>query len=121
MAYMVERSLNIYKSFEVLCSNLLPPTPPPPIVTIKFWRDTAHLSLGSEHGHIKEGIPNISHECTLCKVGGKKLMASRLKYVLSTVIINADLSHRAPLTFAQRIGKHLALKRRGGEVKNKVS
>lgn len=41
-------------------------------------------------------------------------MASRLKYVLSIVIINADLSHRATLTFAQRIGKHLSLERRGG-------
>lgn len=73
------------------------PVPPPPpricwgfffpsqFVTIKFRRDAAHLVLGCEQRHIKEGIPNISHECTLCKEGGKKLMAPRLKYVPSAL------------------------------------
>lgn len=38
-----------------------------------------------------------------------------------TVIINEELPHPAPLTFAQRMGKYLALEGKVEEVKNKVS
>lgn len=38
-----------------------------------------------------------------------------------TVIINEEFSYPDPLTFAQRMGKYLALEGRGVEIKSKVS
>lgn len=54
--------------------------------------------------------------------GWEKAHGSAFKVCPScTVIISEELSHPAPLTFAQRIGKYLTLEEREEEVENKVS
>lgn len=54
--------------------------------------------------------------------GWEKAHGSAFKVCpLRTVRITEELAHPAPLTIVQRMGKYLALERRGEEVKNKVS
>lgn len=81
MAYVAEKTSNIWVCVFVLvwffkflglyvcgCHFYFFPSQ---FVIIKFRRDSVYIGLGCGQRKIKEGIPNISHECTLCKVGGK--------------------------------------------------